>query len=134
MSSGEAIVSGSGYGTCNEAEYKAIILALYVVGEEQLRGELASIMLDSELVYRQMRGEWKVRSERLRKLHLLATHLWESLAGVELALIRSEENKAHRAAEEAMRKEPSPYDGVEAALREAAVWLYRKTVAEEEQV
>jgi len=124
--------SGCGCGTNNEAEYKALILALStMIGETWTS---LTVMLDSELVYRQMRGEWKVKNQRLRALRDLARTILGSLVRVELRLVRSADNSAHECAEEAMREEPSPYDGVEYELEEAAVWQYKQTLAKETEL
>lgn len=52
--------------TNNQAEYQALLLAL----EEalQLKGEKIAIYADSELMVRQIQGEYKVKNEGLRPL------------------------------------------------------------------
>ncbi len=56
-----------GIKTNNEAEYLALIAALEYL--KDARAAEADFRLDSELVVRQLRGEYKVREPRLQKLH-----------------------------------------------------------------
>lgn len=53
-----------GIATNNEAEYNAVILALENVNEKEF--ELIS---DSEIIIRQINGEYKVKQPHLQKLH-----------------------------------------------------------------
>lgn len=52
-----------GIGTNNEAEYKAVILALTVIKAKDIE-----IVSDSELVVRQLNNEYKVRKPHLQEL------------------------------------------------------------------
>ena len=56
--------------THNEAEYWAIIYALEMISTY----ELVTIYSDSQLVVRQLNGEYAVKNERLRELH---RKVWE---------------------------------------------------------
>lgn len=55
--------------TNNEAEYQAILLGLEtlkkVFGKEKIRDLPIEIRLDSELVCRQLRGEYQIKEEKL---------------------------------------------------------------------
>jgi ribonuclease HI len=62
-----------GVHTNNEAEYLALIAALGQLRE--MRAKAADFRLDSELVVRQLRGEYKVKEPRLRSLHAQVTML-----------------------------------------------------------
>ncbi|HEY7728101.1 MAG TPA: ribonuclease HI family protein [Candidatus Eisenbacteria bacterium] len=53
--------------TNNEAEYLALIAALEYLRGARIRA--ADFYLDSELVVRQLRGEYRVKEPRLRGLH-----------------------------------------------------------------
>ncbi len=55
-----------GKGTNNEAEYHALIMLLEEISRRGLRG--VDVRGDSRLVVLQVRGEWKVREDRLRPL------------------------------------------------------------------
>jgi len=79
-----------GYGTNNQAEYKALIEGLM-----SLLNELSSngtrpadvelvIRGDSRLVLKQLAGEWKVKNAALRELHSSATLLMAEFSGVRM--------------------------------------------------
>ncbi len=55
-----------GTATNNEAEYRGLILGLRLAGD--LGARRVTIRMDSELVVRQMKGEYKIRNSRLGKL------------------------------------------------------------------
>lgn len=66
-----------GVGTNNIAEYTAVIKALETVHS---MGELeARIKSDSQLIVRQLNGEYKVKDPNLRLLHERAAHLCRGL-------------------------------------------------------
>lgn len=60
--------------TNNEAEYQAVILGLEtlkkVFGKEKIKNLDIAIKLDSELVCRQLRGEYQVKEEKLVPLFM----------------------------------------------------------------
>jgi ribonuclease HI len=76
-SHGEAI----GVATNNVAEYRGLIAGLAKAVE--LHVPEVEVVSDSELLVKQMRGEYKVRKESLQDLALAATRLSRQLAGVE---------------------------------------------------
>ena len=55
--------------TNNEAEYEAVILAMQklkqIFGKEKVKDFDIEIRMDSELVARQLRGEYKIKEEKL---------------------------------------------------------------------
>lgn len=53
-----------GVGTNNEAEYQALIILLEEIKKRGLRGTI--VRGDSRLVISQVKGDWKVREERLK--------------------------------------------------------------------
>lgn len=55
-----------GIGTNNEAEYKALLLGLNLALENNVKKIVC--YLDSELVVKQLNGEYKVKNARLKKL------------------------------------------------------------------
>ena len=79
-----------GAGTNNEAEYHALLRALEI-GQEMNISKL-DIRSDSELLVKQVNLEYKVKNERLKKLHAQAR---DRLAGLDWSLshIRREKNK-----------------------------------------
>ena len=65
-----------GIKTNNQAEYLALILGIYYFLElRQHENETLSIISDSELLVRQMTGQYKVRNQELIKLQQMAFHL-----------------------------------------------------------
>ena len=92
--------------TNNVAEYLALIYGL----QEALRAgcRAVTVKTDSELLARQINGQYKVRDPQLRLLHGLATHLIEGFASCRVMHIPREENAlADRLAGQAIRKHRS---------------------------
>ena len=93
-----------GESTNNAAEYSAFIHAL----EEalSLKAQKISIHTDSELLFNQVRGRYKVRSSTLKNYFDQARHLLGKFDHVELKQIPREQNKeADKLASEALSKE-----------------------------
>ena len=84
---GEAI----GVATNNVAEYRAL-----VAGLEQARDlgvDDLEVIADSELVVKQMRGEYKVKNAALRELSLRAADLARAIGDVRYTAVRREHNE-----------------------------------------
>ena len=77
--------------TNNVAEYRALLLAL----EEAAGLAAASITVrsDSELLVRQLRGEYKVRAEHLRPLHAEVCRRLRVFPAVRILHVPREENR-----------------------------------------
>jgi ribonuclease HI len=91
---GETIAAhGEAFGvaTNNVAEYRALVAGLERAGELGIR-EL-EVVSDSELMVKQMRGEYAVKNEGLRDLWLQATRAARALASVRYTAVRREHNK-----------------------------------------
>jgi ribonuclease HI len=84
---GEAI----GVATNNVAEYSALIAGLEAALERGVT-EL-EVVSDSELLVKQMRGEYKVKNEALRGLSLEAAKLARRLGNVVYTAVRREHNE-----------------------------------------
>jgi probable phosphoglycerate mutase len=94
---GEAI----GVATNNVAEYRALIEGLRRAVEAGVR-EL-EVVSDSELVVKQMRGEYRVKNPALRELSLEAARLARQLGDVRYTAVRREHNElADRLVNEAL--------------------------------
>jgi len=94
---GEAI----GVATNNVAEYRALIAGLEAALERGVN-EL-EVVSDSELVVKQMRGEYKVKNAALRELSLQAARLARKLDHVVYTAVRREHNElADRLVNEAL--------------------------------
>ena len=94
---GEAI----GVATNNVAEYRALIAGLeaaLAAGVDELE-----VVSDSELVVKQMRGEYKVKNAALRDLSLQAARLAREIGKVSYTAVRRENNElADRLVNEAL--------------------------------
>jgi ribonuclease HI len=90
-----------GVATNNQAEYKAVILALKKA--QLLEAEELHFYLDSELVVKQLRGEYKVKNQDLASLFLEIHNLAINFKKISYTHVRRELNKeADRLANEAM--------------------------------
>ena len=84
---GEAI----GVATNNVAEYRALVAGLERALELGI-GEL-EVVSDSELLVKQMRGEYKVKNVALRELSLEAARLAREIGRVAYTSVRREHNE-----------------------------------------
>jgi len=83
---------GQGW-TNNEAEYRAVLSAVKSLSN----GTEATILCDSALVIRQLRGEYEVREPRLWDLHAeIDTVIFNKVLRVTWVWISRKENKADR--------------------------------------
>jgi ribonuclease HI len=98
---GEAI----GVATNNVAEYRALVAGLEKAVE--LGVDELEVVSDSELLVKQMRGEYKVRSAVLRELWLRAAALAAHVDSVRYTAVRREHNElADRLVNDALDSEP----------------------------
>ncbi len=94
---GEAI----GIATNNVAEYSALIAGLEKAAE--LAVDDVEVVSDSELMVKQMRGEYKVKNVALRELSLRAAQLARTVGTVRYTAVRREHNElADRLVNEAL--------------------------------
>jgi ribonuclease HI len=95
-----------GVATNNVAEYRALVDGLRRAVEIGV-GEL-EVVSDSELLVRQMRGEYRVKNETLRSLFLEASSLADRLGRVSYTAVRREHNElADRLVNEALDRAES---------------------------
>jgi ribonuclease HI len=80
-----------GVATNNVAEYSALIAGLEKALE--LGVEEVEVVSDSELMVKQMRGEYRVKNEALRGLFLEASRLARQVGNVSYTAVRREHNK-----------------------------------------
>jgi ribonuclease HI len=94
---GEAI----GVATNNVAEYRALVEGLRKAAELAV-GDV-EVVSDSELMVKQMRGEYRVKNEALQDLNLEAARLARRLGRVTYTAVRREHNElADRLVNEAL--------------------------------
>jgi ribonuclease HI len=77
--------------TNNVAEYTALLRALELLNQHHVGH--AVIRADSELMIRQMKGEYKVKSEGLRPLFVRCRELARSIGKIQYEHVRREFNK-----------------------------------------
>ncbi len=84
-----------GFRTNNEAEYEAVIIALMKLKEmtlEDAKKISVEIRMDSQLVARQLKGEWKIKESRLKALSLRFSQLASNFKAVNFVEIPREKN------------------------------------------
>lgn len=90
---GEAL----GVTTNNVAEYKAVIFAFkklrQLLGEAKLKVTPVKLYTDSELIGKQLRGEYKIKEAELQKAFLEAWNLKIDIPHLEIKIIPREQNK-----------------------------------------
>jgi ribonuclease HI len=79
-----------GVATNNVAEYRALVAGLEKAAE--LHVDELDVVSDSELLVKQMRGEYKVKNPALRELNATAEALAARLARVTYKAVRREHN------------------------------------------
>lgn len=87
---------GERIGRCtnNGAEYRALIEVLrYLLDSGYGKGKRITIYSDSELLVKQMGGEYKVKSGRLKPLYTDAVKLFRELKYIELMHVKRQENR-----------------------------------------
>jgi ribonuclease HI len=90
-----------GIATNNVAEYSALIAGLEKAVELGVRD--VEVVSDSELMVKQMRGEYRVKNEALRELSLQAARLAREVGTVTYTAVRREHNElADRLVNEAL--------------------------------
>jgi len=80
-----------GIRTNNQAEYEGLLCALHEIRE--LGSRRVVICTDSELLYYQMAGKYKVKNAELKALHSKARQLMSQLPGAVIQLVRRDQNK-----------------------------------------
>jgi ribonuclease HI len=98
---GEAI----GVATNNVAEYRGLVEGLRKAGELGL--DEVEVVSDSELMVKQMRGDYRVKNEALQDLNHEAARLARRVGSVRYTAVRREHNElADRLVNEALDRAP----------------------------
>ena len=86
-----------GEATNNEAEYQGLIFALKkaksLLGKEKIKKMPIEIKSDSELLIKQMRGEYKIKEPKIQTLFLKAWNLKIDFKNLKFNLIARTQNK-----------------------------------------
>src|SRR3989344_4962275 len=96
-----------GVKTNNEAEYEAVIFGLQkikaLLGKEKIKNTEIEFRLDSQLIARQLNGEYKIEEERLFPLFIKILNLKMGFGPIKFSEIQRERNKeADKLANKAM--------------------------------
>ncbi len=99
-----------GIATNNEAEYAAVVLALQkiksLLGGEKIKSIHVDMRMDSQLVARQLKGEYKIEEERLFPYFIKIWNLKMDFADVSFTHVPREQNReADQQVNEALDKE-----------------------------
>lgn len=91
-SGAEVEARGEFLGTCtnNVAEYRALIAGLHAATRHSVRSLV--VRMDSELVVRQMLGQYKVKNEGLKPLHAEAKQVAAKLGAVRFESVPRDDN------------------------------------------
>ena len=87
-----------GYATNNEAEYRAVIAALKMA--QKLGVQQVELRSDSELLVRQVNGQYKVKAAGIRPFYIEVKQIQEQFESCVLIHIPRELNEAHEYAEQ----------------------------------
>ena len=94
--------------TNNQAEYFALLLGLFYLKRHLCEGDLVLIVSDSQLLVRQLKGEYKVKNAKLKPLHGLAKSLLCDVAYNAVHVLREENKEADALANEGIDKKRKP--------------------------
>lgn len=99
----ESFSENIGGATNNEAEYTALLRGLAFLSK--YKPNSVYIFADSELMVKQINGEYRVRNERIRKLYEQAVHLLERFPNWTIEHVPRERNKeADKLSKQALAK------------------------------
>lgn len=79
--------------TNNWAEYEALILALQETERLGFSQEEMEVRMDSELIVKQLNGEYKVKDKNLKAQHAIVRELLSHFSDVRFRHVPREENK-----------------------------------------
>lgn len=86
-----------GIATNNEAEYKAVIFVLkklrHLIGKKSIENQKIEIRMDSELVQKQLNGEYKIKEKELQILFVEAWNLRLDFKNLSFVHIPREQNR-----------------------------------------
>ncbi|OGM98492.1 MAG: hypothetical protein A2915_00835 [Candidatus Yanofskybacteria bacterium RIFCSPLOWO2_01_FULL_41_34] len=96
--------------TNNEAEYKAVIFVLEklkpLIGSDKCRASSVELLLDSELVVKQLNKEYKLKNKNIQNFFVEIWNLTFDFGGVSFRHISREENReADRIVNQVLDKE-----------------------------
>ena len=104
-----------GEATNNEAEYKAVIFALkklkQLIGNTEAKTSDVDVVLDSELIERQLNGEYKIKEKNLQNYFAEVWNLKSDYGSVSFRHVRREDNtNADRIVNQVLDREGNKLD------------------------
>ena len=97
-----------GVATNNVAEYKALLVGLKMA-KDIYQGGMITILTDSQLLHRQIQGEYRTRNQRLKNLLTQVRDAFRHFEEWQILHVPREENKrAHHLAHQALRRVSKP--------------------------
>jgi ribonuclease HI len=100
-----------GIKTNNQAEYLALLLGLFVIKNHIGPHDTVRIVSDSQLLVRQLLGEYRVKNVDLKPLHRLGRLMLDECGGHIAHVLRTENTQADRMANVGLdKKNPVPAD------------------------
>jgi len=107
----------------HQAEYLALLLGLFLLEEQLSPGETVRVVSDSQLLVRQINGEYKVKKPELKPLHALAQQIVNACDAHVMHVLRTENKKADKMANVAVDKKlPIPEAFIE-RLKQHAITI-----------
>ena len=113
----------TGIKTNNQAEYLALIVGLFSLRPFLKHDDLVSIISDSELMVRQLKGEYRVKNEGLQPLFRLAKNLLADVQFKVAHVPREENHEADKLANSGIDHKIRIPDEIIAMLHEHAIML-----------
>ena len=112
--------------TNNAAEYEALLAGLQLA--KRIRAEKVRVFVDSQLVVRQVSGEYEVNDPSFKAYNRLVKQLWQKFSQIQITQIPREENSK---ADELSRVDPDDPKAIKGILIEI---LSRPSTAIENKV
>jgi len=98
--------------TNNQAEYLALTLGIFYLKKHLCKDDLVVIVSDSQLLVRQIKGEYKVKNPDLKQLHSYAREMLKDITYNIVHVLREENKEADALANQGIdkkRKLPSKF-------------------------
>ncbi len=83
-----------GIKTNNQAEYLALLIGLFFLRQQVQSLDTVRVVSDSELLVKQIKGEYRVKNEELKPLHKLARIILQEINGHMVHVLRTENHVA----------------------------------------
>jgi ribonuclease HI len=100
--------------TNNQAEYLALLYGLFLLKKQLKKGDIVWLYSDSQLLVRQLLGQYRVKSPELIQLHKVAFGVIKEINGKIFHILREKNPIADEMANEGIdRKHPVPHDFAE---------------------